>query len=829
MAKITLNNVTSGFNVSTINSNFEKLEDALNEGTLWRDNPEGEPNQLQSDIDVNDKRLYNLPDPQEEGEAVNLRTLNQFSYDYESAITEMEGLAESAQNSALSSQASANSAAGQANIATIKAQEAYNSSINAAIAANLAENAKNLSSYYSEIAKNAAEASGDRRVFDTYALAAAALPAMPELQIVEVFNDETNDGAHTLYRVEGGVLVFKINLDYLEQELANATDDAKGASMIGFKGLTVSNLLDSIPIPEMFGITGSGVDESTVLNLYFSVMTALGYPVRLQKGKTYTTNGLVIPDNCIIEGNEATFALAGTITNGFNIGNNCQVFNVHFTTSQNPGTCYIGEGSSVKLTITSTVEVQGTVYIHPSATYVDMETYNLIYPYFIRNWNLDYSGIGEAPLGGQGLKGKLKARTYRRALRADAADYFDLEVDFQERDSGAASDPGHNGILINGCCHFKINGIIQGSGEHCIRFGSSGINRASTDWYFGDILVGKSGGCGFKINPDAAYPVRRGFVNTLLGVDVGLDASDTGRNDEFIRISSAYDITFNYARHICVEMPNVISGLRMSEAQNITFNYLDAGPCGEYVRFVEEGDTSGLIDNIRILNGRGIVAATGAIQFQREIYPVGNIFIKAELSGAYTYYAQGHTSSTTLLSGPVRLDITAFGGASTRYFTLENDVQAKLVYQDGRTYEGHVNLRQGAVREFNGPNFDSTDVNPNTLGFLLDSPSVASAIGATGSAVNFKRPASGRRGGSVSIEQVGTADNQTGISIHAGAAGTATNAIRKIGVFRFDGFLELPFRESNGIGSGLILTDNVTGVRKRLVIANNVISITDAP
>ena len=63
MAKIDLSNITSGYNLTKINENFQKVEDALNGEVLYRDNPDGEDNSLQSDLDANNKRILNLPDP----------------------------------------------------------------------------------------------------------------------------------------------------------------------------------------------------------------------------------------------------------------------------------------------------------------------------------------------------------------------------------------------------------------------------------------------------------------------------------------------------------------------------------------------------------------------------------------------------------------------------------------------------------------------------------------------------------------------------------------------------------------------------------------------
>lgn len=77
MSKIDLNNVTSGFNVSTINANFQKIEDALNYSVLYRDPPIGEPNTMQDNLDMNGKRIYNLTKPLNNSEPVRLIDLKE--------------------------------------------------------------------------------------------------------------------------------------------------------------------------------------------------------------------------------------------------------------------------------------------------------------------------------------------------------------------------------------------------------------------------------------------------------------------------------------------------------------------------------------------------------------------------------------------------------------------------------------------------------------------------------------------------------------------------------------------------------------------------------
>lgn len=58
--KVALSNVTSGSNTSAINDNFTQIQNALNDGTLWRDNPPGEPNQMQNLIDMNNNQIINV-------------------------------------------------------------------------------------------------------------------------------------------------------------------------------------------------------------------------------------------------------------------------------------------------------------------------------------------------------------------------------------------------------------------------------------------------------------------------------------------------------------------------------------------------------------------------------------------------------------------------------------------------------------------------------------------------------------------------------------------------------------------------------------------------
>ena len=59
MSKIDLDPITSGYNLSKINSNFQRVEDELNNKVLYRDSPAGEPNSMSSNLDMNGRAILN--------------------------------------------------------------------------------------------------------------------------------------------------------------------------------------------------------------------------------------------------------------------------------------------------------------------------------------------------------------------------------------------------------------------------------------------------------------------------------------------------------------------------------------------------------------------------------------------------------------------------------------------------------------------------------------------------------------------------------------------------------------------------------------------------
>ena len=75
MAKIILNNVQGGYDLSLINFNFSTIANELNNKVLYRNNTSGEANNLESNINCNSKRLFNLPPPTSASEPVRLQEI----------------------------------------------------------------------------------------------------------------------------------------------------------------------------------------------------------------------------------------------------------------------------------------------------------------------------------------------------------------------------------------------------------------------------------------------------------------------------------------------------------------------------------------------------------------------------------------------------------------------------------------------------------------------------------------------------------------------------------------------------------------------------------
>ena len=125
MAKVTLPTVTGTNNISTINANFQALAAELNNKALYRDVPDGEPNQMENSLDMNSNRILNLPKPISPLEPVRridvVDTSTVSSEIIAQAVTDSSANALAAQQASAAAQNASTTAAGYA-------QDAYDNS-----------------------------------------------------------------------------------------------------------------------------------------------------------------------------------------------------------------------------------------------------------------------------------------------------------------------------------------------------------------------------------------------------------------------------------------------------------------------------------------------------------------------------------------------------------------------------------------------------------------------------------------------------------------------------------------------------------------------------
>lgn len=83
MAKITLPSISSGYATTTqLNNAFAAIASEFQNKVLYRNNPTGEPNQMEQDLDMNNNKILNVSDVEVGGVNI-LTTMQSIFNDYE--------------------------------------------------------------------------------------------------------------------------------------------------------------------------------------------------------------------------------------------------------------------------------------------------------------------------------------------------------------------------------------------------------------------------------------------------------------------------------------------------------------------------------------------------------------------------------------------------------------------------------------------------------------------------------------------------------------------------------------------------------------------------
>jgi hypothetical protein len=63
VAKLSLSNIESGYaSISLLNASFDTIENEFQNKVLYRDNPTGEPNSMENNLDLNGNDILNVGD-----------------------------------------------------------------------------------------------------------------------------------------------------------------------------------------------------------------------------------------------------------------------------------------------------------------------------------------------------------------------------------------------------------------------------------------------------------------------------------------------------------------------------------------------------------------------------------------------------------------------------------------------------------------------------------------------------------------------------------------------------------------------------------------------
>ena len=245
MAKIVLDDVTRADNVQKMNENFTKLEQELQNKVLYRDNPTGEPNQMENDLDMNSNDILNVGTI----DAVELQADNLVvgGVNLQSKLNEAAASATASQTSASASSTSASASASSA----------------------------------SEAAASAAEAATAVAIkhFDSVSAMQAAVNLVVGEKVRTFGYYTPGDGGGNDYEIVAA---------------ATGTDDGFLYIDLSGSGLQAKSLLSGGKAKaEMAGGVAS---PSTDNDPYFTVLLNLGYQVELKPGGVYGTSGTQLPD-----------------------------------------------------------------------------------------------------------------------------------------------------------------------------------------------------------------------------------------------------------------------------------------------------------------------------------------------------------------------------------------------------------------------------------------------------------------------------------------------------------------------------------------------------
>lgn len=445
-----------------------------------------------------------------------------------------------------------------------------------------------------------------------------------------------------------------------QAEAQAATSSTKVITPRRAKDFLLANAPRLTPASE--GVPTSG-DATAAMQAFIAKCVTNGYVADLSQTATYTCTQLTIPSGFRSVGVGAVFRADNTL-NGepeprfIETAGNIWMEALRISLPGSTSVKFNGLGGSLQDSWIGLLEVKADSRhqaggINPSGS-------NWRIDRFVSDY-VDYAGGVNQARTGETLSeatdwsiGSVSVTRYRLGLRIDKSARLNVGgLTARIASSAATKDPGNNGLLLQGVNDARFGTVlVENSGEHGVRVGGSDAVQKSLK--FGTITTRRTGGCGFKINPNA-FPVVDVHVGYLDVEDNGDNV--TGGNAEAARMNDAQDVTIDVMRLRAVTATycqswaifiNNVNGLRINSADlsGMRNGVIAWDPAMDSV-----SPGTG-VSNITV-NGKAVVTGSTVIGHRTgatgsDTYALDGININLDLSGSYSRLISGYTTSSSV-------------------------------------------------------------------------------------------------------------------------------------------------------------------------------------
>ena len=350
----------------------------------------------------------------------------------------------------------------------------------------------------------------------------------------------------------------------------------------------------------------------------------------------------------------------------------------------------------------------------------------------------------------------------------------------------------------------------------------------TANYSIGSVVVIRSGGCAFKVNPtllrepgvtEKAY---NGSVAGILGIDIG-DPANAG-NEELLRLTHVRGLkigpcaAYKDDKLVSAQYLLQVNDVDDVEITSLGGDTVNAGFINiDGTSDIDPGTFGGDVTNLRIGRLHGTVSSNSnnAIAVNTT-FNVGKVSIGLdEISGWVVNLVRWDAGT---LTDVFDLHGRVTGSVSPVYLTVPNsdNFLIDVSYNNSRTMGRASGSRSGsAIYEILSGLFSVASVAPT--GLFINSVRGTAGNGNIGGALEFSRIGSSRRGAAIAARQGSADDKEVDISLFIGDTNVASNeSLIESARFEYSGNMRLLIA-----GGGIIFTSPDGNTRRKLAIDNS--------